>query len=822
MNKKGIFSSIGLLFAIGTLYMGARALSSFNVMGQGEHPGYYDQWFAEKKDASGKIPSWQYAKWAAWDRMQVKSRGTEDIIDTVLQMGPAAIGGRTRSIWIDPRNDQVILAAAISGGVWRSENGGEDWTPINDQETSLMASCIVHNPFNPDIVYYGTGEGRANSADVDGNGIYKSTDGGKTFQVLSATVGLSGFSTIWDIKHSFTDSLTFFVGTHTRGVFRTIDGGKTFEQVLGTGSLQANSLLVLPNDRVLVGMYTNQIYASDSSGKKGTFKTVPITGWPGSGVYGRVQLANCRNFPNVVYALLEGYGFNDAPAGFFKSSNGGKTWIKQTAPTNIGSGYQTYCVMLGVSPVDTNVAVAGGVYIGQTNDGGKNWISKNVGHADHHAMSPFYSNTGFFLVGTDGGIYKYRYTSANVQETLNTGYYVTQFYAGNFGPNDFASIGGTQDNGTHVATAKLTSQKYYGADGAYAHIGLQDGKIAYFSTQNQGIRRIQNFNPAFIPSFTDGIDDARFATDGVNFINAYAMNPADQMQLYYRTNKYLYRSVDGGDSWDPITNLRSQLKAIGISAEENPVVYTGGGAAQLYRIDKAVNANPGGEVSYNNAFPASITSDFLNSIAVHPNDRYCVFISFSNYSTQPRVWRISGLNSANPVFKNVSGNLPPGLPVNYVAVDPAYPEKNLFAGTDFGLYYSTDSGTTWVKELRIPNVAVHEIKMRKDRTLFIYTHGRGMWYLQLKPTGTNAVKNPLKALVKVYPNPASEQVHIRFEGNQKPADVMVYSMAGAALETFKFNGESAVLNVSEYTAGFYFIKVLRGSETFTERIHITH
>lgn len=810
-----------MLLCIGGLYIGATSLKSYNPLGQGEHPGYFDQWFAEKKDASGKIPTWQYAKWAAWDRMQVRSRGTEDIIDTVVQMGPAAIGGRTRSIWIDPRNDQFILAAAISGGIWRSENGGKNWTPINDQESSLMASCIMHNPFNPDIVYYGTGEGRANSADVSGNGIYKSTDGGKTFQVLPSTVGLAGFETIWDIKHSLTDSLTFFVGTHSRGVFRTIDGGKTFEQVLGTGSLQANSLLVLPNNRVLVGMYTNQIYASDSNGKKGTFKTVAITGWPGSGVYGRVQLANCRNFPNVVYALLEGYGFNDDPAGFFKSSNGGKTWIKQTAPSNIGSGYQAYCVMLGVSPVDSNVAVAGGVYIGQTNDGGKNWISKNVGHSDHHAMVPFYSNTNFFLVGTDGGIYKYRYSSAVVQENLNTGYYVTQFYAGNYGPNGFASISGAQDNGTHVATGKLTSQKYYGADGAYAHIGLQDGKIAYFSTQNQGIRRIPNFNPAVIPSFTDGIDDSRFITDGVNFINAYAMNPADQMQLYYRTNKYLYRSVDGGDSWDPITNLRSQLKAIGISTEENPVVYAGGGAAQLYRIDKAVDAVPGGEVSHNNAFPASITSDFISSIVVHPYDRNCIFIGFSNYSTQPRVWRISGLDSSKPVFKNVSGNLPPGLPVNYVAVDPAYPEKNLFAGTDFGLYYSTDSGNTWVKELRIPNVAVHEIKMRKDRTLFIYTHGRGMWYLQLKPTATSAVRNTLQHAVKVYPNPATDRVQIDFAGNQKIAQVQLYSMTGKLMKELTFSGEIASLEVSEYPAGFYFVKLSRGSESFTDRIYIS-
>jgi photosystem II stability/assembly factor-like uncharacterized protein len=809
------FLAIVVLFTFGATKIGS--IRSGHTATFGEHPGYFDQWLNEKKSADGSIPKWMRAQWAAWDKRQVNSRSGEDLIDTVYEMGPKDIGGRTRSIWVDPRNDQVILAAAISGGVWRSENGGSNWKPLNDHETSLMASCFTHSPFNPDIVYYGTGEGRANSADVDGNGIYKSTDGGKTFSVMPSTVGLAGFETIWDIKHSLTDSNTIFVGTNSRGLFRTTDGGQTWEQVLGTGSNQLTSILLLPENRVLVSMHGNPLYVSDSSGKKGTFKTVTYSGWPASGTYRRIQLANCRNFPNVVYALIEGFGFDDPPKAFLKSSDAGRTWKTQTVPNAIGAGYQAYCVMIGVNPLDSNVVVTGGVGIAQTNNGGASWTTKSTGHSDHHAFASFNTNTTFFLVGNDGGIYKYRYSSGAVNANLNNGYQVTQFYAGSYGPNGNVSISGSQDNGTHVATGVLTSRKFYGADGAYAHIGLQDGTVAYFSTQNDGIRRIDNFVPTIIPSFSADIRDSRFSSDGVNFINAYAMNPADQGQLYYRTNKYIYRSADEGNNWTQITNLHSNLKAIGISDETNPVVYAGGGAAQLYRINNALNATPGSEVSFNSAFPIAITGDFINAIVVHPADRNTVFIAFSNYATTGRIWRISGLDSAKPFFKNISGNLPPGLPVNYVAVDPAFPDKNLFAGTDFGLYFSSDSGNTWTKEMRIPNVAVHEIKMRKDRTLFVYTHGRGLWYVPLTPT-SGVRKFNTQNIAKVFPNPATQKIQINLDKPAINASVSIYDSNGKLIYNSVLKQKDSELSLNGFKNGLYFVRIKNSEETSTSKI----
>lgn len=821
MRKKDIRGLSGIVILLLSVFAGAKGIESYREHdSEKEHPGYFEQWFNEKKGPDGTIPSWRYARWADWDKSQMNRRSNEKIFDTIFPLGPANVGGRTRSIWIDPRNDNFILAAAISGGVWRSENGGTSWKPLNEHQESLIASCFTHNPKNPDIVYYGTGESRANSADVNGGGVFKSTDGGKTFSRIPSTVGRAGFDAIWDIEHLPDDSNTLFVGTHGQGLHRSTDGGNTWERLTTGGNNLANDILALPGGRVLVSMQSNQVYASDSAGKSGTFRLVSFPTFPASGTYGRIQMANCRNFPNVVYAVFEGIGFNDPPVRFYKSSNGGRTWIQRTAPSQFGPSYQTYCLMLGVSATDSNVVVGGGVNIAQSNNGGTSWTNKTQSHADYHYMIPFYKNNTDFLVGNDGGVYRYKYGSSSVNADLNNGYYTTQFYAGAFGPTGNVSIGGTQDNGTHVATNRLNTRKFYGADGAYAHIGLQDGTVAYLSTQNEGIRRIDNFNPNVPPSFTTGIAASAFSSEGVNFINAYTMAPGDQNTLVYRTNQGVHLTKDGGASWTRLNTInRSSIKALAISNESNPVLYFGGGAAQLYRMDTLYTAAKGSEVSYNASVPFQVTDDFLNSIIIHPKDRYTIYVSFSNINNQPRVWRVTGMNTASPKWTSVSGNLPPSLPVNMVAMDPAFPDKNLFAATDFGFYYSTDSGKTWTKEMKVPNVAVHEVKVREDRTVFLYTHGRGLWAMKLSTPSSTAMPAVFSG-IRLYPNPAADQIRLQFEQDLKAYNWTIYNQGGQAVLSGNRESAERGIGVTKLAPGTYFIRIQAGERRYTSKFLI--
>jgi len=756
-----------------------------NEVSEGEeNPGYFTQWFNEKKDANGEIPPFLRSQWAKYDAMKlsVSRRSNDNPIDTIIELGPKSVGGRTRGLWIDPRNEKIMLAAAISGGLWRTVDGGLNWKPLNEHQVSMMPSCITSNPFNPNEIYYGTGESRANSADVDGEGVFKSTDGGLTFNQITTSAKTPGFQEIWDIEHAKDDSQTVFVGTQTNGLYRSTDGGSTFINVYAGGNKQVTDILCLTNKRVIATLHSSQVVASDSLGKPGTFKAITFPSAPGSGSYRRIQLASPAKYPSVVYAVFEGYAFDDVPVAFYKSSDGGRTWKKKTAPGGAGASYQAYCLLLGAHPTDSNSVVCGGVKLVRSRDGGNTWTDLTVGHSDHHSFAYLPKTTNEFVVGTDGGMYKYRWNSTEILATLNNGYRVTQFYAGAYGPTGLVAIAGAQDNGTHVTRQPMVSQRFFGGDGAYCHIGLQDGSIAYMSYQNAAIHVMKSFSPTG-PSWATNITDPAFATDVVDFINLYEMNPADQYQVYYRTNRGLYRTTDMGSSWTKLNlSIRAGIKAIGISKQENPVVYFGGTGSQLYKIEKAATTVAGKEVNYNSSVPLAVTNDNIKGMHVHPQNPYILYVAMSNISNQPRAWRVTGLDSVanKPVWTNISGDLPPGLPVNMLAVDPANPDAVFFAGTDFGLYYTIDSGKTWQKDYRLPNVAVHEIKMREDRTLFAFTHGRGMFAIKLKApkVGIRSMQGRRTLQAKIYPNPSSDGLQVNSAVDLNGANYSVMDVGG--------------------------------------------
>ena len=278
MRKRLFYTVLFSFFAISLigigLYNTGEGLSfKTNLPSKGSHPGYFEQWKQEKQNKDGIIPKWQRSKWQLWDikNSNINKRNGSDIFDTIIEIGPLSVGGRTRGLWIDPANDQYLLAGGISGGIWRSNNKGNSWEPVNEHETSMMPSCITSNPFNHDVIYYGTGESRANSADVSGNGIFKSTNRGQSFTQLPSTEGLAGMDEVWDIAHSLDDSNTLFVGTNSQGLYRSSDAGKTWEKAYNGGNRQVNDILVLPNNRILISMHSNGVLASDSNGNSNSW-----------------------------------------------------------------------------------------------------------------------------------------------------------------------------------------------------------------------------------------------------------------------------------------------------------------------------------------------------------------------------------------------------------------------------------------------------------------------------------------------------------------------------------------------------------------------
>jgi hypothetical protein len=311
-------------------------------------PGYYQQWFEKHKNEEGIVPDDLTDQWFDHDRVRMGAvqRGTSPI-QTVEQASPTTKqGGRTRALIIDVNDSKKMWAGCVSGGLWRSVDGGVNWISINDQASTLSVTAIVQNPLKPNEIYYGTGEIRGASQGVAGGGVFKSTDYGLTFERLAAS-SPSDFRYCNYMAHSLTDSQTVFVGT-SNGLYFSANGGGTFTkmQVQGTSTAGANNGIICHPDGSLmatiqgVGIFVRK--ANSPNFVRATSPQFPTAS------YARVLIGNCKKYPDVTYAMFFGSEYDkEGNRGLFKSSDFGTTWQKLgdslSSGGRIGSSYQAYC-----------------------------------------------------------------------------------------------------------------------------------------------------------------------------------------------------------------------------------------------------------------------------------------------------------------------------------------------------------------------------------------------------------------------------------------------------------------------------------------------
>lgn len=759
-----------------------------------------------------------------WNRSDRFSKRSGQVLDSIEEMGPFNVGGRTRAVLIDRSNSNRIFVGGISGGLWVSDNAGQSWNKINDQAVSLNISHITQNPFNPDIIYYCTGEGAGNSSSAPGAGIFKSTDHGQTFVQLPASVG-GNFDYSWRIEHSLVDSNTFFVATNNLGLFRSQDGGQSFEKVVVTAR-PIHDLEVFPDSTVMISIQGHAVFSS-KTGNLNSF-VLKNGGFPALNTFGRVELAYCAGQPSVVYAAVS-ESSNTSLRNVYRSNDQGANWTAVAKnPQDEGGNFPFtwYCLALHVKQDDPNTVVIGSVNVRVSTNGGNNWESVENSHADYHTMVAHPSKPNKVYIGNDGGLFEYDWSTIEDEfENLNYGLNITQFYAGAFGPNGLNIITGAQDNGTNYTFAgNDTFKKLYGADGSYTQINQQDPSIAYLSYQNGNVFRVDNFGSK-TPALTkltynfDGDQDEEI-DDGAWFIHPFDINPQNGEQVYFPTKRRLYVSHDGGLFFEPVTNTmnagnQQEVFCVGISNQLSPTVYVGGSNGLFYRIKNAATATPGHEKNLRSFTPTNVRSSFIGSIKVNPVNPSVVYIGLTNYSATSHIYRVDNADKDTPVFVDISGNLPANLPVNWIEVDPASPDSVLFAATDFGLYYTTDAGQTWFKEEGIPNVVIDMIRLRmSDRRLFIYTHGRGAFTARVTPYGkaipphsTVSVEEVEKERPMVFPNPAKDDVQLRWTtlAGTEPKRVEIVDQKGrTVLSKTVLPGER--INTSSLGTGVYYIR----------------
>ncbi|MFT7298738.1 MAG: hypothetical protein ACI9WO_001554 [Sphingobacteriales bacterium] len=809
--KNLIFPSlaISIVVIIGSLSYVSNKEQSNNV--NTKNPGYLLDYQVQKGIDKIENPAAYYADLLGNIKSTSQRASESAFIENINELGPENVGGRARALQMDLNDSNRIFAGSVSGGIWVSENKGDSWSPINDYASNLGVTSITQSPLNTNVLFYSTGEVRGNSANIFGEGVFKSIDGGKSFFHLAGSKINEIYPNTWKIVASPIDENTVYLATHTEGLVRSTDGGESFHLLLN-GNI--TDVEVLPDGKVIVGSKGEGIFKSNN-GNPGTFiKAESIL--PETGEFSRVELAFCESQPSTIYAAI----VNKNESGLlylFKSIDEGLNWSKVINPNKRGISFlfPWYCLALEVKPSDPNFVVIGSVSLGYSIDGGTTWLLAGQSHADYHIIKFDKNNEDRILAGNDGGLYEYSASTMMFPaKSLNNDFIVSQYYAGDYHPENDAVIGGTQDNGTNFVSVESSNfEEISGGDGGFSFIHQQKPEIAYMTSQNGYLNKTSNLgasDPTLMIIMNELDSNRDFVVDdGTWFINPFNVNPKNGDELFYTTLKRIWKSNNGGQNWTELTNEIGENRykapfALGLSNELEPKLYVAGSGGIFYRIDDATSAIPGDEVDLSESIPIGLRSDFFRNITVNPNDPSQLFVSLSNLSTKSRIFRVDFADTDSPVFIDISGDLPRNLPVNWVDVSEENPDF-IIAGTDFGLYSTSTGGDIWNRVDEFPNVVIYQVKIRQsDQKLFVFTHGRGVWIADANTTVTGVENNEISK-VSVYPNPATNSISLNNRG-KKVNLIEIYNMQGqkVAEKYVKRVGES--MDVSNLSSGTYLVK----------------
>jgi len=688
-------------------------------------------------------------------------------------IGPANMGGRTADVEGVPGNPNVVYVATGSGGLFKTVNGGITWKPIFERQSTISIGDIALAPSNPDVVWVGTGESNVRNSVSFGDGVYKSTDGGASWQHM----GLRNTERISAIAIHPQNPDIVYVGAlghafgpnEDRGVFLTTDGGKTWTKTLyidrehGVSDLDID----LTNPNILyAGMWSFErkpwTHRSGSE-KGGVFKSIDggrtwnkiTNGLPK--LLGRIGVRAAPSNPQVVYAIVE-----SKEGTLYRSDDRGETFKQVSKQTNIVSrGF--YYTTVRVDPNDENrvFAVASSLFI--SIDGGKSFRSiTGKTHIDYHALWMDPKNPKRMWQGQDGGI-AVSYDAGETWEYVNN-IPLGQFYqihADNRLPFYYV-MGGLQDNGAWTGPSRTREpagimnddwRMVSFGDGFYVINNADDSELYISESQGGNILRTdfrtreqQEVNPWGRGSGDGPAIGEKFR---FNWNSPIVLSPHDKNTVFFGGN-VVFKSTDFGKTWEQIsadltTNNPEKQKDAGgpiaventsaeyhstiISIAESPLqkgqvwVGTDDGNLQLTSDGGKTWSNLIGNVG---GVTANSPVSHVEPSRVSPQTAYVAFDRHMFDDFRPYIFKTT---DGGKTWSSIAGNLPAKAYVQVVREDPKNPAL-LYAGTELGLFASYNGGKEWIplNLKNMPNVAVHDIVVHpRENDLIVATHGRSVW-----------------------------------------------------------------------------------------------
>lgn len=688
------------------------------------------------------------------------------------EIGPATAAGRIDDFAVLERDPAVFYVATATGGVWKTVNNGTTFTPVFDGEATSSIGDVAIAPEDANLVWVGTGENNNRQSSSWGEGVYKSTDGGRTWTNMGLKESRHVARIIVDpVDHDvvFVASLGSLWGPGgDRGVYKTADGGKTWTRTLfvddDTG---ATELVMDPSNNKTLYAATYQrrraawgmngggpgsaIWKSADAGETWTKLT---SGLP-EGPKGRIGLDVYRKNPNVVYARVEHPG----EGGVYRSDDAGASWTKlgSTNPRPM------YFSQIRIDPIDDHRIYVLGVSLHVSDDGGRTFRdngARNI-HVDFHAMWIDPSNSNHLMIGGDGGV-GISYDRSQTYVWLNN-MPIGQFYHVTYDmKSPYTVCGGLQDNNTWCGPSAIRTSSGIanddwfiigGGDGFQAQIDPTDPRIMYAESQDgrmNRVDRVTNERKTIRPEPEEGQTNYRW-----NWNTPLILSPHNPATVFVAANR-IFKSTNRGHEWavispDLTTNAdRDELPLMGVPGNKITIARNDGvGAyptittfaesptrAGLYYAgtdDGQVQVSRDDGKTWTNVtakIPGVPKNTSVSRVASSQFDEGTVYVTFDGHRGSDFNGYVYASQDSGGTWKSIAGDLPKGQVARTITEDLKNPNV-LYLGTETGLFVSTDRGVRWMRvKANLPTVPVYEITLHpRDNAMLLATHGRSIWIL---------------------------------------------------------------------------------------------
>ena len=767
-------------------------------------------------------------------------------------LSPGITGGRITDVAIHPLNKNIRYVSCASAGVWKTSNLGTTWTPVFDSEGSYSIGTVVIDKSNPNVVWVGTGENNAQRSVSRGDGVYKSSDGGKSWM----NMGLKTSEHIGKIIIHPSNSNIIYVASQgsvwkaggERGLYKTIDGGNTWERILHVSDdTGISDVIVDPHnpDVIIASAYQRRrhfgmLVAGGPEG--GAHKSVDggktwkkmANGFP-SGELGRIGLARSPQQSDVLYAIVAG---TDRTSGIYRSSDNGSSWKMMNNYKIVDAQYY---MEIFPDPHQFDRIYIIDMLTKVSEDGGKTLsiINHDFLHVDNHDVDFDLTDPNYLLIAGDGGIYESWDRGENWRFTKNLP--IAQFYrVGIDNAKPFYNVyGGTQDNNTVGGPSQtihrlgIKNSDWFitqGGDGFQTRIDPTNPDVVYSMSQYAGIVRYDRKSGERIgikPLPKAGEPPYRWNWDAPLTLSNY-----NSSTLYFGANK-LFKSEDKGNSWTEISpDLTRQLdrnkmeimgKVWGIDAvfknvwtspygtivalDESPLrkglLYVGTDDGLIQ-----VTENDGGTWRKVEGIAGVPKLAYLSDLHASPHNENTVFAVFNNHKYgdyKPYVYRS---DDKGATWKSISANIPNG-DFAWTILQDHKAENLLFIGTEYGMYFSLNDGDQWIKfKSGIPTIAIRDIEIQKtEDDLVAASFGRGFYILDdyslLRQISSSTIDKKAEffevkdALSYIVDNPDGYAIGADFFSSPNPefgASFNYYLKEGAQTQVDKRRTEESALS----------------------------